>query len=300
MRSAFRGVGAGDGPVVVFGREDPAQTFPQRRLVCRANLKAPFLEPRPKRLAVCLHPQGQQSLSIRSGPNAAAFGQEASGCQVGEAPRHGTERDVGLLRHRTVWGGCEVGPNEDGHDGLDPRLVHPARLNLERLRRTLPFDVNEEPFRCQMGIAYTINVVDAGPLQSLGVLGPNVRREHQEAVPRVPHRLSAATTQLVDHDRDVLEAQMRYFLDEVADWVSTRFQGEHPVEVPEPRLGQPDDRVRYPRVKTGSVRLEILSLRLRPLRHVRHNRMFINNEQGAYGDGLCPPAALDALPGAAP
>lgn len=128
-----------------------------------------------------------------------------------------------------------------------------------------------------MSVAGEIEIVDLGTFQGGSLLGANVRRKKQEPVANVVGgQIRPPTVQLINHDADVLVAEMAFFFDEIANDLPVRFPGNDTVEPVEWPRRYTDLGPRHPLQKNWLVLIE--GVRTFCIDHVRNNIMFSNNE----------------------
>ena len=281
MGTQLRGVGAGQGPGLSALGESGAEASPDLRLIFGANLKPSFLELGAEPFDIGLYPERHERLSIGDRPAVLAVQQEPSERQVVHALRNRAESHIRLFGQGAVGGVDQVGPDQDGHYGLDPALLWPSGTRCRLLGWLPTLNMNEQTGRVEVNVAGEIQIVDLRPLKSRRLLCANVRCKEEQAVLSVlGWQVRSTSVQLVDDDGDVLVSEVSFLFDQVSNGPAGCPPGDNAVEAAQGLGGQADLGLRHPLLESRLVCIQICR-RCWP-DHVRYTSMFINNEQDEY------------------
>ena len=177
-----------------------------------------------------------------------------------------------------VGPGDEIGMDEYRHDCLDPAPLRPTRRRGQLLRRSVAFDMYEQPWEVQVGVASQVEIVDRRAFENGSLLRTDVRREQEDFVTDVGlAQAHSSTIQLVDDDADVLMPQVRLLLDEVTNRPFSGPPCDDAVESGPGLPGRADLGLRYPFLESSPVRSQVGCIG--GPSHVYYFIVFINNEQ---------------------
>ena len=166
--------------------------------------------------------------------------------------------DIGLVRQGAVGRVRQLGPDQDGHDRLDPALLRTARGRHRFFGRLAALHVNEQARRLQMCVAGEIEVVDLRAFEDGCLLRSDVRREKQEPVVGVIGRqVRSAPIQLLDDDSDILMTEMPLLLDQVTKGSVRSLPGDDAVEAGQGFPWRTELGLRHPLLESGPVQVEV-------------------------------------------
>jgi hypothetical protein len=126
-----------------------------------------------------------------------------------------------------------------------------------------------------------VDIVDPGAFERDGLLRTDIWREEQKLVVGVIARqLVSAAVQVLDHDTNVLVAEVPFFLHKVPDRATLRLPGNETIETSQGCSGLTDLGLWHPVMENGPIQVE--TRRCLQASHVQYNIVFINNEQRQY------------------